>query len=381
MDDKRDREFWLTAMLALFRLPSRKRSTAMEKPDGICDGDYYDFLETGWMLSDNQLLRAIDFLQDIQKRRQGSRNMAEMASFFSARVCPKGHHDLIAYGHTESGTPRFWCKTCKKAYTEDKLTVFYSTKLSQIEWETAYQLIAGKVSLSRIAETINVNINTAWYLRQRIMAALEGIQDKVMLSGNVWIDELYKSDRRTDEKKKRGISSQQIPVFVCVDSFHHVLYLQASDNGHPTIDDVKRIILPHISDNVSTITTDSSTCYNVFDGSKKYNHVAVKADPKNPEYVAAMAPLNNICSSLRSELDRHNGIAKAYLQRYLNLFWLQYTYEREGINAEKLPRELMKLIRPGSIPQRRRNLWTGLKDPQRGNHPVVKAKKRGQWQK
>lgn len=31
MDDKRDREFWLTAMLALFRLPSRKRSTAMEK--------------------------------------------------------------------------------------------------------------------------------------------------------------------------------------------------------------------------------------------------------------------------------------------------------------------------------------------------------------
>lgn len=96
------------------------------------------------------------------------------------------------------------------------------------------------------------------------MAALRGIQDGVKLTGHIWIDELYKTHRRTDEKK-RGISKQQTPIYVAIDSQWNILFLKSKTDGKPTVEDAKAAIVPHLGENISMITTDKNNCYDFLD--------------------------------------------------------------------------------------------------------------------
>lgn len=162
------------------------------------------------------------------------------------------------------GAQRYYCKTCKKTFAISEDSIFGGTKLSQHDWEAVFQLICGNISLQQLATQVNININTAWFIRQRIMAALRGIQDGVKLTGHIWIDELYKTHRRTDEKK-RGISKQQTPIYVAIDSQWNILFLKSKTDGKPTVEDAKAAIVPHLGENISMITTDKNNCYDFLD--------------------------------------------------------------------------------------------------------------------
>ena len=309
------------------------------KPAGISEPDFYDFLETAWPLSDSQLSRSVTFLTEIQQRRATYGTCQAMADQRTKeKKCPKGHH-LIKYGKTKDGRQRYYCKTCKKAFTMSEGTIFGGTKLSEHDWEAVYQLICGNISLQQLATQANINI--AWFIRQRIMAALSGIQGSVKLTGHIWIDELYKTHRRTDEKKKRGISRQQTPIYVAVDSHWNTLFLRSKADSKPTIEDAKAAIVPHLGENISMITTDKNSCYDFLD-QLGYKHEAIKADVGSTEYEAKMKQVNDLCSHLRDKLVRHNGIADRYLQRYLDLFWMVFNFAHKGLNTEKITHYLEK---------------------------------------
>lgn len=325
-------------------------------PTGICEPDFYDFLETAWSLSDTQLSRAVSFLVDIQQRRATYGTCQTMADrVLKKQKCPKGH-DIIKYGRTKSGLQRYYCGTCRKSYMESEETIFGGTKLSEHDW-AIYQLICGNISLRQASTQMNVNINTAWFVRQRIMAALEGIQDGVVLRGHVWIDELYKSHRRTDEKKKRGISRQQTPIYVAIDSHHSILFLRGETDGKPTKEDAQKMISSHLGEEVSLVTTDKNNCYSFLE-EMGFSHESIKADVGSEEHEKKMRPVNDLCSYLRERLECHNGIAYRYLQRYLDLFWMIYRFAHKGVSTEKITHYLSKLVKEGTR-TRRKDLWNG----------------------
>ena len=326
------------------------------KPTGVSEPDFYDFLETAWSLSDSQLSRAISFLTDIQQRRATYGTCQAMADQRTKeKKCPKGH-PLIKYGKTKDGAQRYYCKTCKKAFAISEDSIFGGTKLSEHDWEAVFQLICGNISLQQLATQVNININTAWFIRQRIMAALSGIQDGVKLTGHIWIDELYKTHRRTDEKKKRGISKQQTPIYVAIDSQWNILFLKSKTDGKPTVEDAKATIVPHLGENISMITTDKNNCYDFLD-KLGYKHEAVKADVESAEYEEKMKRVNDLCSHLRDKLISHNGITDRYLQRYLNLFWMVFNFAHKGLNTEKITHYLEKLVKSGTR-TKRADLWS-----------------------
>lgn len=183
------------------------------------------------------------------------------------------------------------------------------------------------------------------------MAALDGIQDGVVLTGNVWIDELYKSHRRTDEKKKRGISSRQTPIFVAVDSSWGILFMKSRSDGKPARDDAETMIKPHLGSEVTLITTDKNNCHAFIEG-LGFKHESIKADVESIEFESKMKPVNDLCSHLKERLESHNGIAARYMQRYLILFWMIFNFAHRGLNTEKFTHYLPKLAKSGTRTKR-----------------------------
>lgn len=185
---------------------------------------------------------------------------------------------------------------------------------------------------------------------------LSGIQGNVKLTGHIWINELYKAHRRTDEKKKRGISKQQTPIYVAIDSQWKILFLKSKKDGKPTIADAKAAIVPHLGENISMIITDKNNCYDFLD-KLGYKHKAVKAVVRSGEYETKMKRVNDLCSHLRDKLISHNGITDWYLQRYLDLFWMVFNFAYKGLNTEKITHYLEKLVKSGTR-TRRSDLWS-----------------------
>lgn len=351
----------------------------MKKNDGISESDFYDFLESGWKLSDLQLSSAISFLQDIQQRRSTYGNPQEMALFFAGGgdpKCPEGH-PLVCCGHTRSGSQRYLCRTCGKTYTHPARTVLDTTKLSSLTWRQLVQLASGRMTIRRLATLASVNKNTAWYFRMRLMSAMSGVQDGVVLEGHVWIDELYKTSRKTDEKKKRGISRQLIPVYVACDSLGHVLFRKGGGRGKPTLADATESVDRHIGPGATIVTTDGNSCYGFLEG-RTFKHETVLADPSSKEYHRRMEPVNDLCSSLRKELERHNGIVAANLQRYLDLFYLEYVFEHQGIDVQRAAHALTKLAISGKA-IRRKDFWNGQKRKGDGAGRKKERAKEKEW--
>lgn len=167
------------------------------------------------------------------------------------------------------------------------------------------------------------------------------------------------ADQRTKEKKKRGISRQQKPIYVAVDSHWNILFLRSKVDGKPTIGDAKSAIVPHLGENISMITTDKNSCYDFLD-QLGYKHEAIKADVGSTEYEAKMKQVNDFCSHLRDKLVSRNGIADRYLQRYLDLFWMVFNFAHKGLNTEKITHYLEKLMKNGTR-TKRTDLWNDSK--------------------
>ena len=108
-----------------------------QRPAGISESDFYDFLENAWNLSDSSLNRVVSFLIDIQQRRPTYVTCQKMADWsVKGKKCPSGH-SLIKYGKTMDGLQRYYCKTYKKTYTKSEDTIFGRTKFSEHDYRAS----------------------------------------------------------------------------------------------------------------------------------------------------------------------------------------------------------------------------------------------------
>ncbi|HIU70004.1 MAG TPA: transposase [Candidatus Enterosoma merdigallinarum] len=171
--------------------------------------------------------------------------------------------------------------------------------------------------------------------------AIDGIQNGIVLGGHVYVDELYKSSGKTDEKRKRGISRQQIPILVLVDDRGGLVLKRCHGLGKPNVSKVAKII-PHLGLDIQTVTTDCNDCHSFLDG-RRYRHENVRADTGSEEYRRKMEPINNLCK----ELGRHNGIVADYLQHYLDFFYVEHRYMRAAWMRKRIARYLTKLAVSG----------------------------------
>ena len=101
-----------------------------------------------------------------------------------------------------------------------------------------------------IAEVCEIRHKTAFEWRHRVFATVDGYQDRLVLSGRVWIDELYLTDtdivRSADFAQKRGLSKNKICIAVAIDAFKNAVVVICG-HGKPSSKRIKDALLSHIA--------------------------------------------------------------------------------------------------------------------------------------
>ena len=146
----------------------------------------------------------------------------------SPRVARKAERDLVG---------RWNCHACKSSFNVLSGTIFEKTRIPLQKWFLAISLVLNaKKSLSsyQLGRDLDLNQRSAWYLQQRIRAAMT--QGDRLLSGLVEADETYGGGkpRRTNRKEdhtpnKPGRGTKKTAVIGAVERGGQVMAQVAKD--------------------------------------------------------------------------------------------------------------------------------------------------------
>lgn len=121
-----------------------------------------------------------------------------------APTCPHCHSERVARKADGERVGRWNCHSCHNSYNVLAGTIFEKTRLPLQKWFLAIGLVINaKKSLSscQLARDLDLNQKSAWYMQQRIRAAMTEDQAD-LLQGIVEADETYVGGkpRRTNKK-------------------------------------------------------------------------------------------------------------------------------------------------------------------------------------
>lgn len=261
--------------------------------------------------------------------------------------CPScGFPGAAPDGRTPAGRQRYRCPACGKAFSALTGTVLEYSKKELPTWERFITCMCYNAPLDLIAEVCGITHKTAFEWRHRVLATVDGCQDRLVLGGRVWIDELYLADsdivRSADFVQKRGLSKNKICIAVAIDA-HENAVVAICGHGKPSSRRMKDALLAHIAPG-STIIHDKERSHAALVRAARCADVSYKADVRDPAYLEAMGLVNNLCSWLRRYLFRFPGMKRSNLQSYLNWFVYLFRVRRDEEKWPKTARVLRHLL-------------------------------------
>lgn len=300
-----------------------------------------------------------------------------------------GSSQIKSHGFTSKGTRRFLCKSCKKSFTENHGAALKGTHLSKSEWIQILTGLVHNLSLSKIAVDIDRSVPTVWLCRQKVCKAIAdyyGYSD--LFHGTTQADEYYlracfkgKRDpeffiftlhrmprhHRTyaervaylinnnlydrllaedpdylefllsgEDKKKRGVSNDQICVLTLVDESNH-LYLEPVSVGRLERAMAKTKLKPRFDREHRTVmVTDALAAYDRATYGTGVRHETIPSG-KHTVKKYNLAKVNSVHSLLSQYMDQQAG--RVYTTKYLDinlmLFWWLYKF-RDSKTEEKV---------------------------------------------
>ena len=169
----------------------------------------------------------------------------------------------------ETGRIGRWnCRGCTSSFNVLAGTIFEKTRIPLQKWFLAIAVIVNakkSVSSFQLARDLDMNQKSAWYMQQRIRAAML-TEENDLLQGIVEADETYvggkprKRNNRDDDKPgKRGRGTKKTPVIGAVERGGKVVARVADDlSGKGLLRFLKDTVEP----NGSLLITDELSAYN-----------------------------------------------------------------------------------------------------------------------
>jgi hypothetical protein len=258
-------------------------------------------------------------------RNVGESGEAEMVNSYIPTKCPFcGSEQFKRNGYTDSGVQRYKC-ACSKTFLPTTGTIFDEHKLSISEWMEYCLNLFRHVSIAADSWNNKNTFNTSRYWLQKLFLTLEGVQDNIILSGTIWLDETFYRVRSEDVEynedgsKLRGISKNQIRIGVATDKLHTVFLVEGT--GKPSQKKTYEIFTSHIEPN-STLIHDKESAHKKLVKELALNSISYASkdlngllDRDNPLY-----PVNRAHAILKMFLNAHSGFIRDDMQGYLNLF-------------------------------------------------------------
>ncbi len=277
---------------------------------------------------------------------------AEFPNAYERDACPRcGSGGIRKRGHDPNGVRRWECKSCGRSFTPTTGTIFEAHKIPVADWAEflieafAYESISGMTRANRRSDT------TLPYWIAKLLAVLEGVQDGVVLSGDVQIDEKFYPVARADQElgkggtRLRGLSRNQLCIAVGRAAGSSV-FVEAG-RGKPSKARVWDAYGPHIAEG-SHLIHDMERSHAVLVEKLGLRSTAYssKEISKLPDKDNPLHDVNRLCFLLELFLNSHSGFGRERLGGYLDLFHVMMNPP-----ADKMEKAALVLNRAMSIPK------------------------------
>jgi hypothetical protein len=220
---------------------------------------------------------------------------------------------------------RYCCRDCKKAFSPATGTIFEDRKLPLSAWADFLMQLFSYESINVMTREDRRSDTTIPYWIGKVFTILGGIQEGVMLSGRVQIDETYypvpaKEAVAVDGKLLRGLSRNKICIAIGCDDTGCSLFKRAGF-GKPTSGRVMEAYGAHIEPG-SLLVHDMEKAHR-----KLVEKLELKEEVYNSKLISKLddadnplVKVNRLCYLVKRFLDSHSGFDRDDLDGYLNLF-------------------------------------------------------------
>jgi transposase-like protein len=262
---------------------------------------------------------------DERHRKVSDCGEAEMINAYVPTKCPYcGAFDFKKSGHTQSGVQRYMC-VCGKTFLPTTGTIFDEHRISIREWIDYCLNLFHHVSITADSWNNKNAFKTSRYWLQKIFMTLENIQDNIVLSGKVYLDETFYSVRSEDVVRKEdgnlpsGLSVNKICIGVATDKKNSVMFVEGKgkQSQKKTLETFRKHIesgsqLFHDDDNSHCRLVEELSLVSTVYPSKTLTGLPDNENPLNP--------VNRVHAILKNFLNSHSGFKRDDMQNYLNLF-------------------------------------------------------------
>ena len=258
--------------------------------------------------------------------------------------CKSG--DCPTEGRTPAGHARWECGGCGLRFGSLSGTVFENAKKALWRWVLLMRPMCLNARLDACAELCGISHQTAWERRHRVMATIDGYQDRIVLRDKAWVDEtcVTDSDLKGEPgwRPRRGLSRNKICIAVAIDAHKNVAAVRCG-RGKPSARRIKDALRSHIAEGAEMFHDMEKSHKSLVRAAKGVDRPC-KADTKDPEYPEHMAMVNNLCSWIRRYLRGYVGMDLRYLQSYLNWYAYPFRVKQAEERWPKVERVLRHLV-------------------------------------
>ena len=260
-----------------------------------------------------------------QKHPKTSWEERKMLNSLPPGPCPRcGWPHPIRWGKTRDGIARYRCPLCGRTFGPLTGTLFDSHKIPASEWVEYLVNLVEYESVRQSGLTNMNSISTGRYWSIKLFEALDGVQDGIVLFGDVYVDETYfkvvpSGLTIVSGRRLRGISRDCVCVATAVSRDGFVLI--HCGNGKPSGQRILEALGSHIARG-SRLIHDGENSHRalvVALGLDEEVHPTSETDGL-PDSLNPLDPVNELHGFLKKFMSRHGAFDREYMQGWLDLF-------------------------------------------------------------
>ncbi|MDE5831469.1 MAG: IS1595 family transposase [Desulfovibrio sp.] len=258
--------------------------------------------------------------------------------------CPScGCVEWVLKNGKRNGVQRYLSKKCNKSFMANTNTILERTHKPLETCKKFLECMVHAMSVLKTAEVCEINKNTAFIWRHKVLDALFQLSNKTELNGIVEADETFfvvsykgqkkhlprEAKKRATPAKKRGLSAEQVCVPCGLDRTGKVI--SKIDN----FEKINHSGLAHVFGGRikknSVLYTDKASAYRKFSSDNYLQLIQLKGGKYKLD-IYNINHINAYHSGLKTFIRPFKGISTKYLNNYLT--WNIYTSQKGTIKEK-----------------------------------------------
>ena len=262
---------------------------------------------------------------------------------------------------------RYLCRGCGKVFSGLHNTLVQGSAFSIFQWLCFIDCLYNGYSIEKTAKLCRTNNTTASACREVLFFALQLLEERVLLEGNIGIDETffersYKGNRdkqkdfkrerpprrRGSESHLRGTSKDKVGVVCALDEYG-VSIAVVTGRGNATTKKIDEALCNHINpEGLKMLHSDKAAAIRNFAAKNGFPIRQCKSSDvrsgkaKQADTARHIQRVESYNSRLKKFMTKFNGVSSDLLQGYASLFsWKERNRDRERYEAY---RELLGIM-------------------------------------